>query len=160
MTHCPCGSGLDEQKCCAPILAGQPAPTAEALMRSRYTAYVQKNIDHVERSSSPKALKEFDRKDVENFMQKSVWKGLEILNTKDGGKDDQTGVVEFIFRCTFDGKDYEQHEVAHFCRQNGAWVYDDSDVNPNAQPARVEQIGRNDPCTCGSGKKYKKCCGG
>ncbi|HJZ13258.1 MAG TPA: SEC-C metal-binding domain-containing protein [Acidobacteriota bacterium] len=22
-----------------------------------------------------------------------------------------------------------------------------------------EKVGRNDPCPCGSGKKYKKCCG-
>ena len=27
------------------------------------------------------------------------------------------------------------------------------------QPRRVQKVGRNDPCPCGSGKKYKKCCG-
>ena len=27
------------------------------------------------------------------------------------------------------------------------------------QPRRVQKIGRNDPCPCGSGKKYKNCCG-
>ena len=32
---------------------------------------------------------------------------------------------------------------------------------PKQQPKRnVEpKVGRNDPCPCGSGKKYKKCCG-
>ena len=27
------------------------------------------------------------------------------------------------------------------------------------QPKRVQKVGRNDPCPCGSGKKYKNCCG-
>ena len=26
-------------------------------------------------------------------------------------------------------------------------------------PKKVKKIGRNDPCPCGSGKKYKQCCG-
>ena len=30
---------------------------------------------------------------------------------------------------------------------------------PSPFPARGAKVGRNDPCPCGSGKKYKKCCG-
>lgn len=30
---------------------------------------------------------------------------------------------------------------------------------PSTQPTRTQKVGRNDPCPCGSGKKYKKCCG-
>jgi len=35
----------------------------------------------------------------------------------------------------------------------------DHDHAPAAEPAKSDKPGRNDPCPCGSGKKYKKCCG-
>ena len=35
----------------------------------------------------------------------------------------------------------------------------DDSVSSPSQPISSEKVGRNDPCTCGSGKKYKKCCG-
>ncbi|WP_216614781.1 YchJ family metal-binding protein [Methylomonas sp. ZR1] len=53
MTLCPCGSKLDYAECCGPIIDGAPAPTTEALMRSRYTAFVQRMLDHVERTHAP-----------------------------------------------------------------------------------------------------------
>ena len=36
-----------------------------------------------------------------------------------------------------------------------------SDNSVKKQPVRrsADKVGRNDPCPCGSGKKYKKCCG-
>lgn len=30
---------------------------------------------------------------------------------------------------------------------------------PSVRPEKKAKVGRNDPCPCGSGKKYKKCCG-
>jgi uncharacterized protein len=33
------------------------------------------------------------------------------------------------------------------------------EAGTRAEPPRTVKIGRNDPCSCGSGKKYKKCCG-
>lgn len=38
-------------------------------------------------------------------------------------------------------------------------VTNDSDKETKKQPKRVQKVGRNDPCPCGSGKKYKQCCG-
>ncbi len=38
-------------------------------------------------------------------------------------------------------------------------VTNDSDETIKKQPKKSEKIGRNDPCPCGSGKKYKQCCG-
>ncbi|MEK9660196.1 MAG: YchJ family metal-binding protein [Alphaproteobacteria bacterium] len=51
------------------------------------------------------------------------------------------------------------HERSHFRRENGQWLYVDGEFNPKGQPLRVVKVGRNDPCPCGSGQKYKKCCG-
>lgn len=38
-------------------------------------------------------------------------------------------------------------------------ITNDSDETIKKQPKKSEKIGRNDPCPCGSGKKYKQCCG-
>ena len=50
------------------------------------------------------------------------------------------------------------HELASFRREEGRWVYVDGDMNPKGPPRQVAKVGRNEPCPCGSGKKYKKCC--
>ena len=38
-------------------------------------------------------------------------------------------------------------------------VHGESDRSVRKEPVHVKKVGRNDPCPCGSGKKYKKCCG-
>ena len=70
---CPCGSGVEFDRCCGPILAGQPAPSAEALMRSRYTAFVRHDIDHIERSCAPETHAAFSRADAERVAQECEW---------------------------------------------------------------------------------------
>ena len=159
MSECICGSGLGKDTCCARWIAGTPAPTAEALMRSRYTAYTQGALAYIESTCAPEALAEFDRLDAERFIEKTKWDGLEILRVVDGGPDDETGVVEFRFRCTHDGVPFDQHEISSFVKKDGVWFYVNSEVNPRQAPLRVVHTGRNDPCPCGSNKKYKKCCG-
>jgi len=159
MSHCVCGSGLETGECCEPLIAGRPAPTAEALMRARYTAYVKGIIDYVERTFTPEAQKDFNRLDADRTVGKVKWQGLEIKRVVDGGVDDATGLVEFVFRYTYNGQQHVQHELAKFCRKDGQWLFDGSEINPKPPPERVDKIGRNDPCSCGSGKKYKKCCG-
>ena len=159
MSECVCGSGREFDDCCAPILAGQPAPTAEALMRSRYAAYVVGNLDHLERTVTPEALQSFDRSDAEQVAAETTWLGLEIRRVVDGGVDDETGLVEFVFRYRLKGKTMAQHELSEFRRDGETWRYHRSEMNPKGPPARVVKVGRNDLCACGSGKKYKKCCG-
>ena len=85
----------------------------------------------------------------------------EAAEVVEGGKeDDEKGTVKFSFRYRKAGRDFSQLEIASFRRVDGDWRYDDSEVNPKSPPVRVEKVGRNDPCPCGSGKKFKKCCGG
>lgn len=159
MPACVCGSGVAIEDCCAALFAGRPAPTAEALMRSRYSAYVTGNLDYLERTCAPEALEQFNRLDAERFAEKAKWLGLEIKRVEGGGANDQTGKVEFVFRYELDGQVYVQCELAEFCRGKGTWLYKDSVINPKPSTEYVEKIGRNDPCPCGSGKKHKKCCG-
>jgi SEC-C motif-containing protein len=157
---CPCGSGKTLDACCGPIIAGAPVPTAEALMRSRYTAFVRGDLDHVERTHAPEARDGFDRAEMERWARAVDWRGLTIRSSEGGGPEDETGAVEFVARyAEKGGKPQAHHERSTFRREDGRWLYVDGEFNPKGKPVRVEKVGRNDPCPCGSGRKYKKCCG-
>ena len=67
--------------------------------------------------------------------------------------------VEFVARYKFRGKAFAHHELASFRKVDGRWQYVDGVINPRPAQRVAEKVGRNDPCTCGSGKKFKKCCG-
>jgi SEC-C motif-containing protein len=157
---CPCGAGRPFSACCGPFLAGAPAPTAEALMRSRYTAYVRGDVEHVLRTHRAPSGAEVDRAAVERFAREASWRGLEIVATERGGVDDDEGVVEFIARYQQGGRELAHHERSTFARVDGRWMFVDG-AAVKAAPARraAGQVGRNDPCPCGSGKKYKRCHG-
>ncbi|MFA5040077.1 MAG: YchJ family metal-binding protein [Bdellovibrionales bacterium] len=159
MSLCPCGSNKDFASCCEPYLKGQPVPTAESLMRSRYSAHVMGNIDHLERTYTIKERGKSYRENIKRTIDETKWLGLEILSTKDGGKDDQTGQVEYAYRYVRDGQAYLQQELGNFLRENGSWLFKDSVVNPKSGPLETPKTGRNEACPCGSGKKFKKCCG-
>ncbi|MCK5446089.1 MAG: YchJ family protein [Rhodospirillaceae bacterium] len=160
-TPCPCNSGKDFAACCGPILDGTAtAETAEALMRSRYTAHVMGNFEHVANTHAPEIQDTFNKSAAQAQWKDTEWLGLEIRETTDGGPDDETGTVTFTARFKEDGQVHAHREHSVFRRESGEWVYVDGTINPPIEPRRVEKIGRNDPCPCGSGKKYKKCCGG
>lgn len=156
MIACPCQSGQSFEACCGPILAGAPAPTALALMRSRYTAYARGDVAHLARTLAPEHRAGFDIADVNAGMKATQWLGLEILDTQDGGETDSTGIVEFVARFQAQGQSRALHERSRFRRdEKDGWVYIDGETA--VQP--VKKPGRNDPCPCGSGRKFKQCCG-
>jgi SEC-C motif domain protein len=160
MANCPCGSNKPFNECCEPFLSGRAnAPTAESLLRARYSAYASANIDFIERTIHSSTSAEFNRESARKWAEESQWHGLEILKTVDGKEPDSVGTVEFI--ATYSQKDEEvkHQEIATFRKEAGAWTFVDGRMS--YQPFRREQkkIGRNDLCHCGSGKKYKKCCG-
>lgn len=159
MQHCPCGSGASLAACCGPVIGGRAARTAEALMRSRYTAYVLRDLDHIERTQTAGTRESFDRAAAESMARSVEWAGLEILGTSRGGEPDDAGTVEFAARYRKDGQLHELRELSSFRREQGRWVYVDGLISPGAEPQRPGKIGRNAPCPCGSGKKHKKCCG-
>ncbi|MDX2259303.1 MAG: YchJ family protein [Hyphomicrobiaceae bacterium] len=160
---CPCGSTSAYAACCGPLIDGTRKPaSAEALMRSRYTAYTRQDIDYVGRTLAPESSHDFDPAAARQWAKRSDWMGLEIVRTEKGGADDVTGTVEFIARYRDDkGNAHAHHETATFRKDaDGQWLFVDG---WRAKPATVvreaPKVGRNDPCTCGSGKKFKKCCG-
>ena len=155
---CPCGSGQLEPACCAPIVAGRAAPTALALMRSRYTAYVRGAIDHVVATHDVTTRAAFDVEAATRWSKETTWLGLEIVGTELGAEGDDTGVVEFIARGVTRGAPFAQRERSRFRRVDGRWSYVDG-VIVREPVRRAATAGRNDPCPCGSGLKFKRCHG-
>ena len=159
-TLCPCGFNKEHADCCGPILAGVPALTAEALMRSRYSAYAKRNYKHLEDSLCAEQRADFSLQDARTWAESSEWLGLEVLDTTGGGEADSEGTVRFLARFRTDGEAREHLENARFIREDGLWVYAGQVTEKSTTVRRAEpKIGRNDACPCGSGKKYKKCHG-
>ena len=158
---CPCTSGRTYGECCEPFLTKKSFPTtAEALMRARYSAYAVGNVDYVMETDDPKNGGEFDRTSADTWSSKSEWTGLEVVEKVAGGVNDTEGVVEFIARFKIGGKDMSHKERSRFRKADGKWYYVDGHT-PALKPFVKETVavGRNDPCHCGSGKKFKKCHG-
>lgn len=159
--QCPCGSGLDFVHCCGPIIDGAAAQTPLALMRARYTAFSLRRIDDFLRDTlTAEKQAQFDLREVELSARDADGVGFDVRAIEGGGPDDQAGSVEYVARFRIRGQVQAHHELAFFIRQDGRWLYSDAQVNPKSVPRQVDKVGRNDPCPCGSGQKYKKCCGG
>lgn len=159
---CPCNSGLAYGECCGPILGGAKlAETAEALMRARYSAYVTEHIMFLKNSAVKAVQDEFNEQATTAWSRAARWHSMEIIRTEKGQKDDTTGVVEFRATYTANGEFCNHHEVSTFVRgADGSWKFEDGNlVGETPETREAPKIGRNDPCPCGSGKKYKKCCG-
>lgn len=157
---CPCGSGIEATQCCTQYISGKKsAPTAEALMRSRYSAYVLKELDYLQKTLSPEALDNNDPDSVREWAEKAEWLGLEIHDIQAGQSGDATGIVEFSAKYAVDGETLIHRERSNFRNQDGTWLYVDGRIVSGPPVRKERKIGRNEPCPCGSGKKYKKCCG-
>lgn len=159
--ECPCQSGKAFSQCCQPLIEGlQQAETAEQLMRARYTAHTQINMDFIERTHDPRTRGDLDMAGNREWAETTNWQGLTILATDKGGVNDETGTVEFIATYESEHGPQEHHELSIFHKHNGTWFYADSTQPKGRTVVRQEpKVGRNDPCPCGSGKKFKKCCG-
>jgi len=149
---CPCGAGPLYSNCCAPFITGSAIPpTAEKLMRSRYSAYALRHIDWIEETCTGTARAHFDRASATQWASRATFTGLKVLRIADGAPNDTTGIVEFEASFSEGGQAQVLRETSLFSREHGRWSYAGA-----APPAKA--VGRNALCPCGSGKKYKRCC--
>lgn len=162
---CPCGTGETYESCCGKYHFGRTsAETAEKLMRSRYCAFVLRDGEYLLSTLADENRSGFNANTV--AQDKTSWTGLEVINSVSGGILDQTGIVEFIANFEENGTKHQLHERSNFERRDGKWFYVDG-VLPGTQlhagsataSSGANKTGRNDTCPCGSGKKFKKCCG-
>ena len=122
---------------------------AEQLMRSRYSAYALRQTDYLlqtwQREFRPAGL---------TFDDSVKWIGLRIVSSRESG---DSGRIEFEARLLARGWVDALHEMSHFVREQGLWLYTRGEIMPASFAAF--KPGRNEPCPCGSGKKFKRCCG-
>lgn len=116
--RCPCGTGLVYDECCGPVHAGRAAATAEALMRSRYSAFVVGDTAHLLASWHPRT-----RPASLELDEGTRWTGLEILAVEGGGMLAAEGTVEFRASYRRDDERGAQQERSRFTRVEGRWVY-------------------------------------
>jgi SEC-C motif domain protein len=122
---CPCGSGRKGKACCGPVLDGAPAPTPEALMRSRYTAYATGAVGHVMRTTAEESPHfEADarrwREELAEYCRRVRFEGLEVRGASEDG---DAGRVQFFARLSVDGRDASFAEDSAFVRRDGRWLY-------------------------------------
>ncbi len=123
MADCHCGLKSEYEECCGRYIEkGAKAPTAEALMRSRYSAYATGKAEYIVKT----ALYPPDIEDLYAFMKEIEFYSLTVLQKKGGGVLDKKGTVEFAARYVKDGKDAKLHEISKFVRKRGEWLYDES----------------------------------
>jgi SEC-C motif-containing protein len=115
---CPCGLGGDYDSCCGRLHAGIPAPTAESLMRSRYSAFAVGDAGYLLRtwhpSTRPKSL---------TLDPALRWTGLTVLETHGGGIFDADGTVRFRAVYVEEGQRRVLAETSNFIREEGFWTY-------------------------------------
>ncbi|UTF61483.1 YchJ family protein [Gilvimarinus sp. DA14] len=124
--NCPCGSGNATADCCGPLIfEGQSAPTAERLMRSRYTAHVVQAIDYLWQTWSVSSRNRTSKEAIDDWARSCHWLGLDILACEGGGADDDTGTVTFSARYQLGQQTHHHLEKSLFRRESGHWRYID-----------------------------------
>lgn len=158
---CPCGADDTLGACCLPyIRAARPAPTPQALMRSRFTALAIGAIDHILATQSDERTAQSPRHALEAWSASVNWERLEVVDSS-VNEASAKGYVEFRAHYSEGGIEKIHCEHSEFTRQGDRWIYNRALKRKLISPKLEKEessIGRNDPCPCGSGKKYKKCC--
>lgn len=126
---CPCGSGSAYAACCEPYVAGwEPAPTALALMRSRYTAYARGEADYLVDTHAPETRTPTLREDVAAWSRAARFTRLEIVSHEAGGPGDTTGTVTFVAHFVERGAPHQMTERSRFRKDGERWLYVDGKV--------------------------------
>lgn len=166
MTLCPCqvsptpnslSQAIAYSDCCQPYHKGlKKAETAERLMRTRYSAFVKVLPEYIVTTTLPAQQSLLDVAAIEDWAKQTPWAGLEIIqHTPKLGK--RHAQVEFkAFYTTADAQQAAHHERSTFVKikdeaVNETWFFLD--------PTVAMSVTQKQPCICGSGEKFKRCCG-
>ena len=152
---CPCESKKLFTQCCQPLLLGEKtAQTPEQLMRSRFTAFYRADAwGYVLRTWHPEHRPAVSEAELAAEGRSAKWEKLEIRDAKMEG---DLGEVTFCAWYRDQSGLHPHLERSQFVRWQGEWVYTVGEFLPYARAAKIKP---NDTCPCGSGKKYKRCCG-
>jgi SEC-C motif-containing protein len=147
---CPCGSQQTYAKCCEPFILGQQFPSnPQALMRSRYSAYCKKDYAYILHTYASQQQLGLTVESLSDHSESTTWLGLEVVAASDKQ-------VEFKAYYRLSDGVYVMHELSDFVQEQGKWRYSTGKMLSDSGKL---SIGRNESCVCGSGKKFKRCCG-
>ncbi|NCP63039.1 MAG: YchJ family protein [Paraglaciecola sp.] len=151
---CYCGSGRTFDECCRVYLENKKSPpNAEALMRSRFSAYATENFAYILATYAPLQRSALTIDSLAQNAAQTRWLKLVVHQHLSKGHHAQ---VEFSAYYQVDGSFYCMHETSDFILQANKWYYSEGLIHRDSGQVVMQ---RNDPCLCQSGKKYKKCCG-
>ena len=156
---CPCGSGRPLDECCGPYLEGKAWPDdADTMVRSRFSAYCLGKFDYLVETTHPAYREDLTAQMLEEQTRDVHWLRLDMgpceKDQPEGENGELFDTAEFYAYYELEGSVRQIGERSFFQRKDGKLYYVDGVARrPKAK------VGRNDPCPCGSGKKYKKCCG-
>jgi SEC-C motif-containing protein len=124
---CLCDSGQPMKECCEPFLSGKEMPTSPVLlMRSRYCAFVLKNMDYIYNTTDPQVRHQIDLKGNQEWADKAEFTGLEVIKSSEDGNK---GMVEFKAKFIMPGEaETVHHELSKFRRQAGVWYFRDGRI--------------------------------
>lgn len=149
--QCHCGSDRLLKDCCHQIWQqGGDLLSAERVMRARYTAYVQGNIDFLRITTLPIQQAALDILQMTRWSQQTEWRGLQVISHQLATHSQRHAWVIFTVSCREDGQSYTHHERSAFVRDAESWRFIDPTVSLKAE--------RNQACVCGSMQKFKRCC--
>ncbi|MEZ4873744.1 MAG: YchJ family metal-binding protein [Bdellovibrionales bacterium] len=118
-----------------------------------------KEMDFIEKTHDPATREENDMEANTRWANTAEFKELQILDVELGQEEDSKGYVEFRAQFRQDGKDQSHHERSLFLKKMGSGFFKAKNPELTTFERTQPKVGRNDPCVCGSGKKFKKCCG-
>lgn len=127
---CPCESKRTFDRCCEPFVLGREfPPTAQALMRSRFTAYALGRADYLAKTTALVEREKLDVEELGRYCRAVKCISLKILQTEAGGPEDETGVVVFFAKLLINGKRMLHREKSRFVREDGHWMYLDGETD-------------------------------
>lgn len=132
---CYCGQDQTFESCCQPYLNGEkPVPSAEALMRSRYSAFASKKMDYIEATLDPQARGDYDPEANREWANTAQFKSLKILRSNEDGNK---ATIEFVVTYHQDGEDQVHHEVSKFRKKSGTWFFREGRIK-SEEPAQEQ----------------------
>lgn len=162
-TLCPCGSSLPYEECCAPYILGEKhAPDVASLVRSRYTAFCQREFAYLVETTHPDFRDDLSVETIAEGTENVTWLRLDLGESSVSQRENGEQFEQISFAAYYeqDGTARQLSETSFFKREGERLYYVDGVAHkPQAYKRPSPKCGRNDPCPCGSGKKFKKCCG-
>jgi SEC-C motif domain protein len=122
MKLCYCGSNFLFEDCCEPYIKNHTlVPTAEALMRSRYSAYCIANVDYLVATTHLSTRKQYPKSSILEFASNNHWLQLEIISATENSVEFK---AYFLDKCL---KPNVHHEKSTFVKENDYWFYIDGE---------------------------------